>query len=129
MFREDHVEALTGDTTGWAMSHEMPFRMPTPFIWRKAIHNTALSRAELRSGDLEDPSMSRRTDLTREFLCRVKYGGTRQGAEFVDLFRQYGCTEQNDLQLRDGTRYLIALSYCGRPLDAPSGAERTSQYR
>jgi hypothetical protein len=30
-------------------------------------------------------------------------------AEFVDLFRQYGCTEDNDLQLRDGTRYLLKL--------------------
>lgn len=30
-------------------------------------------------------------------------------AEFVDLFRQYGCTEKNDLQLRDGTRYLLRL--------------------
>jgi hypothetical protein len=30
-------------------------------------------------------------------------------AEFVDLFRQYGCTERDDLQLRDGTRYLLKL--------------------
>lgn len=30
-------------------------------------------------------------------------------AEFVDLFRQYGCTERNDLQVRDGTRYLLKL--------------------
>jgi hypothetical protein len=30
-------------------------------------------------------------------------------AEFVDLFRQYGCTEKNDLQVRDGTRYLLRL--------------------
>ena len=30
-------------------------------------------------------------------------------AEFVDLFRQYGCTEEHDLQVRDGTRYLLRL--------------------
>ncbi|CAE8717496.1 unnamed protein product, partial [Polarella glacialis] len=30
-------------------------------------------------------------------------------AEFVDLFRQYGCTEENDIQLRDGTRYLLSV--------------------
>src|SRR5947207_15923583 len=30
-------------------------------------------------------------------------------AEFVDLFRQYGCTERNDLQVRDGARYLLRL--------------------
>jgi hypothetical protein len=30
-------------------------------------------------------------------------------AEFVDLFRQYGCTERTDLQVRDGTRQLLKL--------------------
>jgi hypothetical protein len=30
-------------------------------------------------------------------------------SEFVDLLRQYGCTEENDLQVRDGTRYLLEL--------------------
>jgi hypothetical protein len=30
-------------------------------------------------------------------------------AEFVDSLRQYGCTEENDLQVRDGTRYLLRL--------------------
>ncbi|CAE8719232.1 unnamed protein product [Polarella glacialis] len=30
-------------------------------------------------------------------------------AEFVDLFRQYGRTEENDVQLRDGTRYLLSV--------------------
>mmetsp|Transcript_46372 Transcript_46372/g.132703 ORF Transcript_46372/g.132703 Transcript_46372/m.132703 type:complete len:550 (-) Transcript_46372:83-1732(-) len=30
-------------------------------------------------------------------------------AEFVDNLRQYGCTEENDAQTRDGTRYLLGL--------------------
>lgn len=30
-------------------------------------------------------------------------------SEFVDLFRQYGCTEETDLQTRDGARYLLRL--------------------
>lgn len=30
-------------------------------------------------------------------------------AEVVDLLRQYGCTEANDLQVRDGTRYLLKV--------------------
>ncbi len=30
-------------------------------------------------------------------------------AEFVDSLKQYGCTEANDLQVRDGTRYLMRL--------------------
>ncbi|MEE2755377.1 MAG: hypothetical protein VYA30_01895 [Myxococcota bacterium] len=30
-------------------------------------------------------------------------------AEFVDLLRQYGCTEDNDAQLRHGSRYLLHL--------------------
>ena len=30
-------------------------------------------------------------------------------AEFVDSLRQYGCTPENDRQVRDGTRYLLDL--------------------
>lgn len=30
-------------------------------------------------------------------------------AEFVDIVRQYGCTEDNDLMVRHGTRYLLDL--------------------
>jgi hypothetical protein len=30
-------------------------------------------------------------------------------AEFVDSLRQYGCTAENDLQVRDGTRYMLGL--------------------
>ena len=30
-------------------------------------------------------------------------------AEFVDLLRQYGCDATNDVQVRDGTRYLMGL--------------------
>lgn len=30
-------------------------------------------------------------------------------AEFVDSLRQYGCTPENDRQVRDGTRYLLKL--------------------
>lgn len=34
-------------------------------------------------------------------------------AEFVDSLRQYGCTAENDLQVRDGTRYLLDLFHAG----------------
>ena len=34
-------------------------------------------------------------------------------AEFVDSLRQYGCTPENDLQVRDGTRYLLKLFHEG----------------
>ena len=50
-------EALTGEPTGWVLSHEISFRMPTLFRVRKAIRGSALSRAELRSGVVGDPSM------------------------------------------------------------------------
>jgi hypothetical protein len=30
-------------------------------------------------------------------------------AEFVDSLRQYGCTAENDVQVRDGTRYLLKV--------------------
>jgi hypothetical protein len=34
-------------------------------------------------------------------------------AEFVDSLRQYGCTAENDLQVRDGTRYLLQVFHDG----------------
>lgn len=47
--------------------------------------------------------------LRENFYPVLQMGELDLVAEFVDLFRQYGCTEQNDLQLRDGTRYLLRL--------------------
>ncbi len=47
--------------------------------------------------------------LRENFYAVLETGKLDLTAEFVDLFRQYGCTEQNDLQLRDGTRYLLKL--------------------
>jgi hypothetical protein len=35
-------------------------------------------------------------------------------AEFVDSLRQYGCTEENDMQVRDGTRYLLKVFHDGK---------------
>lgn len=34
--------------------------------------------------------------------------------EFVDSLRQYGCTAENDLQVRDGTRYLLKVFQDGK---------------
>jgi hypothetical protein len=34
-------------------------------------------------------------------------------AEIVDTLRQYGCTPENDLQVRDGTRYLLKVFHDG----------------
>jgi hypothetical protein len=47
--------------------------------------------------------------LRENFYAVLEMGELDLTAEFVDLFREYGCTEQNDLQLRDGTRYLLKL--------------------
>ncbi len=35
-------------------------------------------------------------------------------ASFVDSLRQYGCTAENDVQVRDGTRYLLKLFHDGK---------------
>ncbi len=35
-------------------------------------------------------------------------------ASFVDSLRQYGCTAENDLQVRDGTRYLLSIFHDGK---------------
>jgi hypothetical protein len=47
--------------------------------------------------------------LRENFYAALSMGELDMVAEFVDLFRQYGCSEENDLQLRDGTRYLLKL--------------------
>jgi hypothetical protein len=39
----------------------------------------------------------------------LEMGEPDMTAEFMGLFRQYGCTERNDLQLRGGTHYLLKL--------------------
>ena len=38
---------------------------------------------------------------------------TDLAAQFLDAFRQYGCTEENDRQVRDGTRNLLEVFHAG----------------
>ena len=47
--------------------------------------------------------------LRANFYAAMQMGELDLFAEFVDLLRQYGCTEENDAQLRHGTRYLLSL--------------------
>ena len=47
--------------------------------------------------------------LRQNFYAVLEKGELDLVAEFVDLFRQYGCSEHDDLQLRDGARYLLKL--------------------
>lgn len=81
MFREEHDEALTGEKAGWVLSHEITFRMPTLFRPRKATCRTALSRAVLRSGEVGDPTMSRRSLYGNREISRlaVRTGPHREG--------------------------------------------------
>lgn len=55
----------------------------------------------------DSPSLYR--FLRQNFYAALQMGELDLVAEFVDSFRQYGCTEINDLQVRDGTRYLLKL--------------------
>lgn len=77
-------EALTGETPGWVLSHEITFWMPTSFSRRKAARSLALSRAEPRSGVVVDPSMTRRSLLGNREISRSTVGGAggphRRGA-------------------------------------------------
>ena len=54
-------------------------------------------------------------------------------AEFLDLLRSYGCTEENDIQLRHGTRYsLILFEKAGRSFvhhRDPREMEKRSDYK
>jgi hypothetical protein len=43
------------------------------------------------------------------FYYALEYGMLDLFSEFVDLVRQYGCTEDNDYQVRHGTRYVLSL--------------------
>ncbi len=67
-------EALTGDTSRWVLSHEMTFWMPTLFRERKATRGLALSRAEHRSGVVEDPSMTGRSLFGNLEVSRLTVG-------------------------------------------------------
>jgi hypothetical protein len=59
----------------------------------------------------DSPSLYR--FLRENFYAVLQMGELDLVAEFVDSFRQYGCTEENDLQVRDGTRYLLKLFHAG----------------
>jgi hypothetical protein len=47
--------------------------------------------------------------IRTNFYAVMEMGELDLTAEFVDLIRQYGCTETNDRQVRDGTRHLMKL--------------------
>jgi hypothetical protein len=47
--------------------------------------------------------------IRRNLYALMEVGEADLLAEFVDTLRQYGCTPRNDLQVRDGTRYLLKL--------------------
>lgn len=58
----------------------------------------------------------------------MEYGMLDLVAEFIDIFRQYGCTEANDYQLRHGTRFVLSLyKKAGRSWIA-HGKSDTSDY-
>lgn len=44
-----------------------------------------------------------------EFYPVMQSGDLDLFASFVDSLRQYGCTPENDMQVRDGTRYLLKV--------------------
>ncbi|MDI3329760.1 MAG: hypothetical protein QJR09_03350 [Micrococcus sp.] len=53
-------------------------------------------------------------DFHREnFYPVLQMGELDLVAEFVDSLRQYGCTAENDRQVRDGTRYLLNVFHAG----------------
>jgi hypothetical protein len=47
--------------------------------------------------------------IRENFYYALEYGMLDLFCEFVDLARQYGCTEDNDYQVRHGTRYILSL--------------------
>lgn len=51
--------------------------------------------------------------LRENFYAVLQMGELDLVSEFVDDLRQFGCTEKNDLQVRDGSRYLLKLFHIG----------------
>jgi len=47
--------------------------------------------------------------LRENFYAVMELGSLDLLAEFVDVFRQYNCTEENDAQTRDGTQFMLGL--------------------
>lgn len=47
--------------------------------------------------------------LRRNFYAVMEAGEADVLAEFIDVLRQYGCSEKDDKQVRDGARYMLAL--------------------
>jgi hypothetical protein len=47
--------------------------------------------------------------IRKNFYPVLEMGELDLVAEFIDTLRQYGCTDENDLQVRDGARWLLAL--------------------
>jgi hypothetical protein len=47
--------------------------------------------------------------VRENFYYALEHGMLDLFCEFVDLVRQYGCTEDNDYQVRHGTRYILSL--------------------
>jgi hypothetical protein len=64
---------------------------------------TGLGRFPLHVSDKPDLF----TFLRENFYPMMQSGDRDLFALFVDTLRQYGCTPENDTQVRDGTRYLL----------------------
>ena len=47
--------------------------------------------------------------VRENYYYALEYGMLDLFSEFIDLVRQYGCTEENDYQVRHGTRYILSL--------------------
>jgi hypothetical protein len=60
------------------------------------------------------------------FYAVLNFGELDLVAEFIDSLKQYGCTEENDVQVRDGTRYLLKLYFNPSALDSNSGEAQIS---
>jgi hypothetical protein len=47
--------------------------------------------------------------IRRNFYSLMEMGEADLLAQFIDTLRQYGCDDGNDVQVRDGARYLLSL--------------------
>lgn len=74
-----------------------------------AVHVAYLSTGYGRHEQVVSDMPSFVEYMRRNFYAVLAHDRLELVAEFVDVLRQYGCNEQNDMQVRHGSRYLLQM--------------------
>jgi hypothetical protein len=96
---------LTNASKFKAGAHARKFRRLGYLATHIAFIPTGYQRHPIYIGD--SPKLYR--FMRENFYALMEAGETDLFAQFLDTLRQYGCDEESDQQIRDGTRYLLKV--------------------